>query len=155
MKYLKVRKCFYIPILLIFISGYISAALSSNIEVYHVYKILPAFIIYTDDTQDGKLSEARGIITFIHHDVRDDKQILDHELMHVKQAYRYGFQHWIPALFSDSVIAYMEAEAYSLQIKNKENIPVWAEMIKEEYGKSVRIEKIEEYLLYHWNKRHI
>lgn len=154
MKHLKVRKCFYIPILLILVSGYISTALSSNIEVYHVYKIFPAFIIYTDDIRDGSLSEARGIITFIHHDVRDDKQILDHELMHVKQSYRYGFQQWIATLFSDSAVVYMEAEAYSLQIKNKENIPIWAEMIKEEYNTSISIEKIEEYLLHHWNKHH-
>ncbi|RLI62012.1 MAG: hypothetical protein DRO67_07515 [Candidatus Asgardarchaeum californiense] len=155
MKHLKIRKRFYIPILLVLMSSYMIAALLPNVEVYHVYKICPAFVIYTDNfLTPGQITTIRGMIVIIHPDIRSYKNVLEHELMHVKQAYRYCFQHWIPMLWSDSMLAHMEAEAYALHIANKESIPIYAKMLKEEYNFSASIEELEEYILYYWKEQH-
>ncbi len=153
-KHLKVRKRFYIPILVVLICGYIKAALSSNVEVYHVYKIFPAFVVYADVLKLGSAGTVKGIAVIIHPDVRGCKNTLEHELMHIKQGYRYGFQHWIPMLWSDNIVAHMEAEAYALHIPDKKSIPFWAEMLKEEYDFSASVEELEELILYYWKKQH-
>jgi hypothetical protein len=151
MSFLKVRKRFYLPILIFLIVGYTSASLSSDIEVYHVYKILPVFVIYTD-LDKGICGEAKSLLVFIDRKSRNYNDILNHELIHAKQAYRYCFQNWIPLLLSDSFLVKMEAEAYSPSISRIEDIPIWAKMIHELYPNSVEVEDVENYLVYYWTK---
>ena len=154
MKCLKIRKRFYIPILLVLMSSYMVVAFSPNVEVYHVYKMCPAFVIYTDNfLAPGQTATIRGMIVIIHPDVRGCKNVLEHELMHVRQGYRYGFQHWILMLWSDNMLTHMEAEAYALHIPNEESIPIYAKMLKEEYSFSASIEELEEYILYYWKEQ--
>lgn len=153
MNHLKVRKRFYIPILAVLICGYIIAALSSNVEVYHVYKIFPAFVVYTDILKPGSAAAVKGIVVIIHPDIRGCKDVLEHELMHIKQGYRYGFQHWIPMLWSDNMVAHMEAEAYALHIPDKKSIPIWAKMLKEEYNFSASVKELEGFILYYWKEQ--
>lgn len=155
MKQLKIRKIFYIPILVILITGYIIAGFSSNIEVYHVYKICPAFVVYTDKfLRSGSVGTTKGMIVIIHPNARGYKEILEHELMHIKQGYRCGFLYWIPMLWSDNILTHMEAEAYALHIPDEKSIPFWANMLKEEYKFSASVEELEHYILYYWKEQH-
>ncbi len=150
---LKVRKIFYIPILIVLLFGYITSSFSENIEVHHVYKILPAFVIYTENIKAKFSGTTQGMIVFIHPEFRGNKEVLEHELMHVQQGYRYGFQSWIFMLRSDKMFVNMEAEAYALHIQNENEIPFWADFIKEEYESSASMEEIEGYIRYYWKKQ--
>ena len=146
----KIRKLIYIPVIITILIGYIIAGLSSDIEVYHVYKILPVFVIYTDNINGGDEGRIKGPLIFIRKRSKGNEIILRHELIHSKQSYRYFCFHWVPMLFSDRMLAKMESEAYSIEIKRKEDIPNWALFIKEEYNLSLTQEEIESYILYYW-----
>ena len=147
----KVRKRFLIPLLLIFAMGYIIAVLSDDVEVRYVYKICPVFVIYSEmDVELAGLS--KGILVFIDESARDDDSVINHELIHAKQSYRYGFQNWL-AFFSERMTVELEAEAYVLDIPCKDNCDIWAKLIQEEYAPSVPLLYIEERLHHYWDER--
>ena len=150
----KVRKIFYLPILIVLIFGYTIAAFSSNVNVHYVYKILPVFVIYTDNINKNDEGTTKGPIIFIRKGSNKNNIVLNHELVHAKQCYRYGFFNWLPLLFSDHLLAKMEAEAYTTEISRMEDIPYWASFIKEEYKiDSLSEKQIEVYIRYYWNKQ--
>lgn len=153
MKYLRVRKIFYLPVITFFMVAYIIAGLSDSVEVHHVYKVFPAFIVYTDHLYNGNAGEAKGLLVFIKPEFRECNETREHELMHVKQSYRYLFQNWWLLLISDDMLMKMETEAYALHISDKDNIPMWATMIKEEYDLHHSQEQIEKQLLLYWTEQ--
>lgn len=150
----KIRKIIYIPLLFLLFLGYIIITFSANIEIHYVYKILPALVVYTDNIEGENEAITKGLLIFIKPGLRGPgfKVVLEHELVHVKQCYRYGFYSWVLMMFDDGM-AKLESEAYSIEISNKENIPMWAEFIKREYNLSTSNEKIEKYLTYYWEKQ--
>jgi hypothetical protein len=147
----KIRKIIYLPILFLLLFVCLISIFSNDIEIHYVYKILPAVIIYTDNIEEENEAITKGLFILINPRSRSCKDVLDHELVHVKQCYRYGFYHWIVMMF-DNGIAKFESEAYATGITNKQSIPHWAEFIKKEYKLSTPKEKIEEYLTYYWKK---
>jgi len=152
-KNLKVRKLFFIPIIFILLSSYIIAALSSEVEVHYIYKVLPVFVIYVNDLNGDRIGIPKGPVVLICKNNRDSKIVLTHELIHAKQCYRYIFYYWIPMLFSDNMLTKMEAEAYASQITSEEQIPLWATFIKDEYKSSLTEKEIEYYIAYYWKKQ--
>lgn len=81
-----------------------------------VYKILPAFVTYTDKIgeRDGKI---RFMFIMIHPKHKDNTGLLIHELTHVKQLYRTFFIHGLLYKISKKYRLRAEIEAYSAQIK--------------------------------------
>lgn len=151
---MKIRKRFYLPLVIALLSGYLIAVISPNVEVQHVYKIFPAFIVYTDKfIPEGGEGRAIGIVALIRPRSREIKTLKKHELIHVKQCYRYGLYNWLPSLFTDRFEAKFEAEAYATQMFREEDAPLWAKFIKEEYNYSIPEKDIEEYLVYYWKKQ--
>ena len=147
MKLFGLRKRFYIPPIICILIMYILAGISPLIDVKHVYKVCPAFIIYTDVYLDsGSCGAARGIIVLINPKSRDDQTVIDHELIHIQQSYRSLFTDWIFCWLDKEHLAKRECEAYAIQINNVDNIPIWAKMIQEEYSPNAPLENIEEYL---------
>jgi hypothetical protein len=64
--------------------------------IHFVYGILPAFITYTDDVgAEDRGAVTNGIRIRIRPKYRDDMGILEHELEHVRQCYRFweGMSH--------------------------------------------------------------
>jgi len=154
MKHFKVRKWFLIPFLLIFTIPYIAAAISDDIEVHYVYKVLPAFVLYTDGYNHGNMGVCKGIFVSIVKAAKGDKQVLDHELIHVKQEYRHGFQTWLPLLLSEKQLVKMECEAYAIEVSDRRSVPIYASMIQLEYAPDTPITYIEEQFYYYWDKLH-
>ena len=149
----KVRKIFYIPIIVALLILYSAAAISPNFDVKHVYGVLPAFIYYNDNLLTGEEGGvSKGPFVFAAEDLKDDPVLITHELVHVKQSYRYLFFQWVPAYFSQDKLVQFECEAYATEIKRKEAIPVYARFIRDEYGPSVPLYKVELYLIYYWEK---
>jgi hypothetical protein len=155
MKFLKfkVRKILYIPIIVALVFLYSAAAISPNFDVKHVYGVLPAFVYYNDNLlNEGAGGVSKGPLVIASKELKDDPILLTHELVHVKQSYRYLFFQWVPAYFSQDKLVQFECEAYVTEIKRREAIPFYARMIRDEYGPSVPIHKIELYLIYYWEK---
>jgi len=141
---LKVKKRFYFPFIFIFLFGYISAALFKNVDVNHVYGILPVYTIYTEKFLDKEtVGTNKGILNIMKF---KDKEVLAHELIHSKQAYRTLYLTFILSRYSESYRAKCEAEAYALIITSEIAVPIFAKMIQEEYAPSISIEKIEGYI---------
>ena len=156
MKIFGVRKRFYYPPLIVLITAYIIAAISPMVDVYHVYKLCPAFVVYTDQyLVEGSSGTTRGIVVLIHPDFKDTSMVLDHELIHVKQAYRTLFTDWILCSLSQGHHANREAEAYATQIVTMREIPELAKMIKDEYAPKIEVGKIEKALFKHWEQQQI
>ena len=150
---LKIRKEIYLPVLIVLLFGYTIAGFSKSVDVYHVYKVLPAFVIYTDKLDNKDSAITKGPIVIMRPELRDVESIRNHELVHVKQCYRCLFYHWLPMMFNDNQLAKMESEAYAIGITSKDNIPFWAEFIKKEYKLTISTEKIEEYITYYWERQ--
>ena len=106
-----------------------------------VYKILPAFIIYTN-----KLSAAvfGGTSKFCFIKIRprykDDIGLLNHELTHVKQFYRLSIVHQYLNHFSKKYRLKIELEAYKNQllsypVEDRERKTLYfAKFLSERYG---------------------
>lgn len=154
MKQLRVRKRFYLPILCALVFLYSVALISPNFDVKHVYGVLPAFVYYNDDMLlEGEGGATKGLVIFAPESLKNDEKLLKHELIHVKQSYRYLFFQWVPALLSEDKLVQFECEAYATEITRRGAIPIYARLIRDEYGPSVPLHKIELYLTYYWEKQ--
>lgn len=157
MKIWGLRKRFLVLPMLFLLYGYSMAALSKNVEVYHVYGILPAFFWYTDYglSPNQEASENGILVKMRKYLLEDDlrQHIIDHELVHVKQYYRTFFTSSYRVLFSQEYLAKLEAEAYAIALDKEEEVIIFSEMIQECYTPDVPLEKIEEYLRFYLNKR--
>ena len=86
-----------------------------------VYKVLPAFIIYTNRfIDDGFSGKAFGNIILIKPHYKNDKCLLMHELVHVKQFYKTFGLHSVLYKLSEAYRLKCEIEAYTETIKCKE-----------------------------------
>lgn len=149
MKIFGVRKIFYIPPLLILLFGYFIALTSPNVEVQHIYKVLPVFTIYTEQTlTDDQEATCRGLLIIIRPESRDEPNVLKHELVHARQAYKSFFFSWVFAAIDEEILAKMECEAYASHIK-ADAIPYYAKMIQKEYAPNVPYKIIKNYLTYY------
>ena len=83
-----------------------------------VYGMLPALVCYTDHVPEGSAGCANAMIVRIRPGYRDDVGLLQHELTHVKQAYRLLFLfHALLYLLDDSYRLHAEVEAYGKQLE--------------------------------------
>ena len=153
MKIFGVRKRFYIPPLIILVMLYTIAAISPNMDVKHVYKVCPVFIVYTNKIlKDCEIASCKNIFVFIRPEHKNDKRVLTHELIHAKQSYRYCFTTWIFMNISDEYLAKFEAEAYASEIKSLEGVKIYSSLIQLVYTPTVPIKVIESYVEYYWKK---
>ena len=141
-----VRRCIYIPVLLLIAIGYIIAGVSPNVEVRHVYGVLPAFVWHNPTlfkTSKRVVGTVKGPVILVFDDhiadepasyKRDEiKTTIQHELIHVRQGYRTLFLYASVILlrynyFIDNypklatiglkVLITAEAEAYAKTEKN-------------------------------------
>lgn len=157
MKIFGLRKRFYIVPALLLCIAYSLAALLKNVEVYHVYKILPAFFWYTDYVlETHQEATTRGMLVIIRKDLIEHEikqEVVDHELVHVKQYYRTFFASPYITHFSQDYLAKIEAEAYALALDKEEEVIIFSLMIQECYTPDVPLERIEEYLRFYWQKK--
>jgi len=87
-------------------------------KIKAVYKVLPAFIFYTDRFVKRRFDAmAFGPLVFIRPSFRDSKSLLVHEVVHVKQFYRYLGLNGLLYLFSKKMRLKLELEAYKEQLK--------------------------------------
>lgn len=83
-----------------------------------VYGILPALVIYTERLPEGFGGCANAMIVRIRPKYEGDEGLLQHELTHVKQAYRLLILfHALLYLFCDSYRLRAEVEAYRKQLE--------------------------------------
>ncbi len=83
-----------------------------------VYKILPAIVILTDRVPAGSVGCANAMIVRIRPKYEGDEGLLQHELTHVKQAYRLLILfHSLLYLLDDSYRLHAEVEAYRKQLE--------------------------------------
>ena len=80
-----------------------------------VYKILPAFITYTDNLPEVMGGWAKFCFIKILNKYKDDIGLLNHELTHVKQFYRLGLFHVFLTLLKKYRLK-IELEAYKAQL---------------------------------------
>jgi hypothetical protein len=149
-----IRKIFYIPILIALLFGYSAAAISEDIEVKHVYKIFPAFIVYTDNLDPRFTGLTHSMVVFIDKEMRNDTRVLTHELVHVRQGYRTLFMYSFLIPFDDTILVKMECEAYATEIKSKYTIPWFVMFIQDEYKTSMTAQEIHDYILFCWERQH-
>ena len=109
-----------------------------------VYKILPAFVIYTSDLPENKGGVANGFIVRIKPKYKLDNGILQHELVHVKQWYRTFTFHSFLYLFNKKYRLSSEVEAYKEQLKHypDDRTNLFAKFIVEDYNLDVEQESI-------------
>jgi len=81
-----------------------------------VYKILPAFISYTDNLPKGIGGQAKFCFIKIRPRYKDDIGLLNHELIHVKQFYRLPILNEYLNQFSKKYRLKIELEAYKVQL---------------------------------------
>lgn len=87
-------------------------------KIKTVYKILPAIVIYTDHVPKGSAGCANAMIVRIRPKYEGDEGLLQHELTHVKQAYRLLILfHSLLYLFDDSYRLHAEVESYRKQLE--------------------------------------
>ncbi len=124
-------------------------------EVKFVYGIFPALVFYTNRLKEGFNGVANGPVVRIRPGRKDDEGLLQHELTHVRQFYRFGMI--FPALLywaSEDFRLAAEVEAYAVQLrysKNPLHVAVdrkrFAKVISTKYGLHVLPEDVEELLL--------
>ena len=87
-------------------------------KIKTVYKILPVIVIYTDRVPEGSAGCANAMIVRIRPKYKGDEGLLQHELTHVKQAYRLLILfHSLLYLLDDSYRLHAEVEAYRKQLE--------------------------------------
>lgn len=153
-----IRKIFYIPILIVLSFGYILAAISPNVEVRYVYKVLPAFVVYIEDINTNvNIDEPAGItiamIVAIDKNYRNNEIVFNHEMIHVKQGYRSLFLNNLYSLYSVNHYVKEECEAYASEITSEWYASFLADVLKDAYKPSLTKQEIEDYLLYYWKKQ--
>jgi len=118
-----------------------------------VYKILPAFISYSDVLPDGVGGQAKNIFIKILPKYKDDRGILEHELTHVKQCYRTFMFYGTLYKFNRKYRLDSEVEAYKVQLAtNKEDgkedyTDFYAKRITEMYDLDITIFEAKKLLL--------
>lgn len=88
-----------------------------------VYKVLPAFIFYTDFLmKDWAAGMATGPFIRIRPTHKQDRALLVHELTHAKQFYRYlGIGYAVLYTFSKRFRLKMEVEAYREHLRHTDH----------------------------------
>jgi hypothetical protein len=109
-----------------------------------VYKILPAFVIYTSDLPENKGGVANGFIVRIKPKYKSDNGILQHELTHIKQWYRTFTFHSLLYLFNKKYRLSSEVEAYREQLKYylDDRTDLFAKFIAEDYNLDVERDNV-------------
>lgn len=87
-------------------------------KIKFVYGIFPALIFYTDWINDQFAGVGNAMIVRIRPQHKDDEGLLQHELTHVRQSYRWLiiFHAWL-YLLSDNYRLHAEVEAYRKQLE--------------------------------------
>jgi len=87
-------------------------------KIKFVCKIFPAIVIYTDHVPEGSAGVANAMIVRILPEYEGDEGLLQHELTHVKQAYRLLILfHSLLYLFDAHYRLHAEVEAYRKQLE--------------------------------------
>lgn len=106
------------------------------IKLKFVYGLLPSLVHYTDSVRDGFGGMAFGPYVKIRPKYINDRGLLEHELVHVKQWYRTLGTHGIWYWFSKSYKMKSELEAYATQAKyyTSDSINWMTDVIMSKYG---------------------
>jgi len=107
-------------------------------KIKFVYKILPAIVISTDHVPSGYAACANAMIVRIRPQSVNDEGLLQHELTHVRQAYRLLILlHSLLYLLDDPYRLHAEVEAYRKQLEYSldkvKDIASFAGFIAEKY----------------------
>ena len=87
-------------------------------KIKFVYAILPALVVYTEHVPEGSAGCANAMVVRIRTKYENDEGLLQHELTHVKQAYRLLFLfHALLYLLDDDYRLHAEVEAYRKQLE--------------------------------------
>jgi hypothetical protein len=87
-------------------------------KIKFVDGILPALVVYTKRVPKGSAGCANGPVIRILPSHKNDEGLLQHELIHVQQAYRLLFIfHALLYYFNDSYRLQAEVEAYRKQLE--------------------------------------
>ena len=87
-------------------------------KIKFVYRILPSLVVYTERVPKGSAGCANGPVIRILPEYKNDEGLLQHELIHVQQAYRLLFIfHALLYYFNDSYRLQAEVEAYRKQLE--------------------------------------
>lgn len=156
---LRARKRFYIPFILIFLMPYITAFISADVQVRHVYGICPVFIItnpivfnYVKEKNGNPdfLGGQMGILMIINSPI--SPVVLRHELVHAKQFYRtFGLMIFLGSF--DIWRAKFECEAYVTEIDSIDQLPWYADFIKKNYHIDLDVKEVEKILNHYWAKK--
>ena len=88
-------------------------------KIKFVYGILPAFVFYTERVPIAVAGRANAFVVRIRPSYAGDEGILQHELTHVKQAYRLLLiGHAMLYIFSKRYRYAAEVEAYKAQLRH-------------------------------------
>jgi len=87
-------------------------------QIKFVDGILPALVVYTKRVPKGSAGCANGPVIRILPSHKNDEGLLQHELIHVQQAYRLLFIfHALLYYFNDSYRLHAEVDAYRKQLE--------------------------------------
>jgi hypothetical protein len=115
-------------------------------KLMFVYKLLPAFVFFTDNIPEGFGGMANGPVVRIRKKYENtDEGILQHELTHVKQWYRTLGTLGLWYTFIESYRLKSEVECYKVQASyyNYDAIPWMADAIYTKYNiKSVTKQQV-------------
>ena len=120
-----------------------------------VFKVLPAFVFYTDRFVPKRFGGVTyGIFVFIRKKYRNDRGLLEHELVHVKQFYRTLGLHallyslWKRYRLRSEVSAYRVQLSYPPALEDPERYrDLFAGFVAQKYGLSITKEQARELLL--------
>lgn len=156
MKIFGLRKRFYVPPIVVIILSYLAAFTCPEVKLVHVYKILPAFVVYSDFSVPKIAGGVRrGPYVLIRPESKNSYALEQHELIHVEQGYRSFFTNWVGHFLSGRHRANLEAEAYAVQayhegIRNPEDLMFYAGVIHKYYYTGLTKEQIYHILLSYW-----
>jgi len=128
-----------------------------KMKVYWVYKILPAFVFFTERFIPKKYQVAVTrffICVFVRPNHIHQKCFIEHELTHVKQTYRTLFL--FPFLYLIPYFRFMfEAEAYARQaicFGKKEYVHWFAQELIKHYNLNISYKKAYNKILNYYNR---
>ena len=115
------------------------------LKIKFIFKIIPVPIIITDNLPENFAGLSHGLFIKIRPEYQNDEGLIQHELTHCKQFWKYG---WIGYSllykFSDKWRLKFEAEAYSVQLsycKDKSVIDILAKRLETLYSLNITHEE--------------
>jgi hypothetical protein len=113
-----------------------------------VYKILPVFVKYVEAEGVAPFAgKTNAMIIRIAKDYENDIGLLEHEMQHVKQFYKFPF-HGLFYKYGRGYRLRCEVEAYKVQLKHTPlSVNHFAKFLSERYDLGISVEEAKKLLL--------